>query len=87
MDKTWDFSYAVIDHPILLKKKLGIICKKNGLAQALDTLKNRVKTGVTVENLRVVNKPFEETGFMTTYDLWMQKIKRFDKDNIPQEKL
>ena len=87
LDKTWDFSYAVIDHPILLKKKLGIICKKDGLTQPLDTLKNRVKTGITLENLRVVNTHLKETGFVTAYDLFLQKIKRFEEDKIPQEKL
>lgn len=71
MNRTWDFSYAFIDHPILLKKKLGIICKKGDLAGALDTLKNRVKTGITPKNLRVMNSPFEKTGFMTAYALFL----------------
>lgn len=69
LDKTWEFSYTVIDHPILLKKKLGIICKKGGLAQALDALRNRIKRGVTVENLRVVNSQLKEIRFVTAYDL------------------
>ena len=53
----------------------------------METLKKRVKTGVTPKNLRVVNTPPAKIGVLTTYDLFLQKIKRFEEDNIPQEKL
>ncbi len=33
-----------------------------------------------------MNTPLEKTGFVTAYDLWIQKIKRLEKDNIFQEK-
>jgi len=33
-----------------------------------------------------VNSPLEKTGFVTVYYLFLQKIKRFEKDNIPYEK-
>ncbi len=72
---------------LLPKKEAGIICKKDGSIQTLETFRNHVKTRVKPENLRVMNLPLEETGFMTAYDLWMQKIKRFEEDKIPKEKL
>lgn len=87
LDRTWDFSFAVIDLPVFLKKKLGVICKKGNLGEALKTLRDRVKTRVAPKNLRVVNSPPKKTRFVTAYDLWKQKNRRFEKDRIYHKKL
>jgi len=53
----------------------------------LKTLRDRVKTRVAPKNLRVVNSPPKKTRFVTAYDLWKQKNRRFEKDRIHHKKL